>query len=111
MIILVCGGRTYNNEAMVYDIMSVHVTPNDIVVQGGAEGADALASDWCWQQGVACATVWAHWNRYKKQAGHIRNGWMLRLKPDKVIAFPGGRGTADMVRQAKEAGIEVIEID
>jgi predicted Rossmann-fold nucleotide-binding protein len=28
-------------------------------------------------------------------------------KPDLVIAFPGGRGTADMIRQAKEAGVPV----
>lgn len=31
-------------------------------------------------------------------------------KPDLVIAFPGGRGTADMVRRARAAGIEVREI-
>jgi UDP-N-acetylmuramoylalanine-D-glutamate ligase len=31
-------------------------------------------------------------------------------KPDLVVAFPGGRGTADMVRRAKEAGVEVIEV-
>jgi hypothetical protein len=27
-----------------------------------------------------------------------------------VLAFPGGRGTADMVRQARAAGVEVREI-
>lgn len=27
-------------------------------------------------------------------------------KPDLVIAFPGGRGTADMVNRAKVSGIE-----
>ena len=31
-------------------------------------------------------------------------------KPDLVIAFPGGKGTADMARRAREAGIEVIEV-
>ena len=29
--------------------------------------------------------------------------------PDLVIAFAGGFGTADMVEQAKAAGVEVIE--
>jgi hypothetical protein len=32
---------------------------------------------------------------------------MLEWKPDLVIAFPGGRGTADMVKQAKAAGVPV----
>ncbi len=30
--------------------------------------------------------------------------------PDLVIAFPGGKGTADMVRKARAAGVEVIEV-
>jgi formate dehydrogenase assembly factor FdhD len=28
-------------------------------------------------------------------------------KPDLVVAFPGGRGTADMVRKAQTAGVPV----
>ena len=31
-------------------------------------------------------------------------------RPDFVVAFPGGRGTADMCRRAREAGLEVVEI-
>jgi hypothetical protein len=31
-------------------------------------------------------------------------------KPDLVVAFPGGRGTADMVSVARAKGIEVIVI-
>jgi UDP-N-acetylmuramoylalanine-D-glutamate ligase len=31
-------------------------------------------------------------------------------KPDLVVAAPGGRGTADMVRRARDAGIEVVEV-
>ena len=30
-------------------------------------------------------------------------------KPDAVIAFPGGRGTADMVQRANQAGIPVFQ--
>jgi hypothetical protein len=31
-------------------------------------------------------------------------------RPKLVIAFPGGRGTANMMKQAKEAGINVVEV-
>jgi ABC-type sugar transport system substrate-binding protein len=31
-------------------------------------------------------------------------------KPDIVVAFPGGTGTADMVRRARKAGVVVIEV-
>jgi hypothetical protein len=33
-----------------------------------------------------------------------------RHRPELVIAFLGGRGTADMMRRAREAGIEVVEV-
>jgi ABC-type Fe3+-hydroxamate transport system substrate-binding protein len=47
--------------------------------------------------------------KYGPSAGPIRNGRMLEYKPDLVIAFPGGRGTANMVKQARKAGIAVVE--
>jgi hypothetical protein len=30
--------------------------------------------------------------------------------PDLVVAFPGGRGTTNMIRQATERGFEVIVV-
>jgi hypothetical protein len=35
---------------------------------------------------------------------------LMEGKPDLVVGFPGGRGTAHMCRIAGEAGVEVIEI-
>jgi ABC-type Fe3+-hydroxamate transport system substrate-binding protein len=31
-------------------------------------------------------------------------------KPDLVVAFPGGRGTANMIEQAEQAGVPVRRI-
>ena len=43
--------------------------------------------------------------------GHIRNQQMIdEGKPDLVVAFKGGTGTADMVRRAKKHNIKVIEV-
>jgi hypothetical protein len=30
-------------------------------------------------------------------------------KPQLVVAFPGGRGTADMIGRARAAGVPVVE--
>jgi hypothetical protein len=43
--------------------------------------------------------------------GPLRNQEMLDAAPDLVVAFPGGRRTADMVRRAKRVNVKVIEID
>jgi hypothetical protein len=31
-------------------------------------------------------------------------------KPDLVVAFPGGRGTANMVKQVRGTGVNVLEV-
>jgi len=35
---------------------------------------------------------------------------MLELGTDAVVAFPGGNGTADMVRRAEAAGVPVWRV-
>jgi hypothetical protein len=61
---------------------------------------------------VPCLRVSAEWEKFGKKAGFIRNEKMLALgKPDLVVAFPGGVGTAMMVRLARKQGIRVIEVD
>ncbi len=54
------------------------------------------------------ATAWAD---YGKAAGPIRNALMLSEgRPRCVIAFPGGKGTRNMLKLAYQAGVEVVEI-
>lgn len=106
--VLVCGGRDYGEADKVEEVLSALDPP--LIIEGGASGADSLASLWATKNGVHVCTVNALWGFYGKQAGPIRNSAMLALKPDLVVAFPGGRGTADMVEQAKAAGIEVLEV-
>lgn len=52
----------------------------------------------------------ADWNKEGKSAGAIRNQHMLDMKPDGVVAFPGGAGTSHMIKIAKEAAIPVRQI-
>lgn len=106
MKLLVCGGRDYDDQMRVdyeLDILGPH-----LVIEGGARGADRLARRWAERREVQCRTFAADWAKHGKSAGPIRNLLMLdEGKPDAVLAFPGGRGTADMVRQAERAGIPV----
>lgn len=109
MRVLVTGGRDYADEAKVdYTLSSLVVTR---LAQGGASGADRLAALWAHEHRIPCDTFPADWALHGRTAGPIRNQQMLDdFKPDLVVAFPGGRGTAHMVRIAKAAGVEVIEV-
>ena len=113
MRVLVCGGRNYDDPLRVSmelaDIWDRH--GRFVVIQGGANGADRLAREWCQRHRMSFVTVDADWEKHGKAAGPIRNQVMIdEYRPDLVVAFPGGRGTADMMARARKAGLTVIEI-
>ncbi len=109
-VVLVCGGRDYNDQEALFAALDARLSPDDIVVQGGAEGADRLARHWCSARGVHYATVPALWKNFKRGAGFRRNTAMLLLRPDEVLAFPGGRGTDMMCRLAEARGVPVTRL-
>lgn len=111
MRVLVCGGRDYNNKDLVFEELD-KIQPS-FLIEGGAKGADTLA--WRWGNINLSPdqkrSFPANWDKHGKAAGYIRNQQMLdEGKPDLVLAFPGGKGTADMVRRAQKLGITVIEL-
>lgn len=108
--IIVCGGRDYTDAAQVARILKRHTEPLDRIITGGARGADHLAELWAIANGRGLTRYHADWDTHGKAAGPIRNRKMLNdEQPDLVIAFPGGAGTADMVKIARKAGVKVIE--
>lgn len=113
MKVLVCGGRDYAGYSHVWGVLeTIHArTPIDTLIEGGATGADHWARKWAkCHHGVEIETHPADWQAHGRAAGPLRNQRMLDVgNPNLVIAFPGGRGTADMVRRAKRAGVKLVE--
>jgi|SRR5580700_6683438 hypothetical protein len=110
--VLVCGGRDYANREHVFAMLdALHAKYNFThLIEGGARGADSFARGWAMKRGLSRYTYYADWNAYGVRAGPIRNSNMLADgRPTLVVAFPGGRGTADMLRKARAAGVEVVE--
>lgn len=113
---LICGGRDFTDRALMDKALtSLILHPEDaLVIHGAARGADLMAGDWAREKGVPVETypiTSADWDRYGKAAGAIRNREMLEKgRPDVVLAFPGGNGTANMVRQARTASVVTIVI-
>lgn len=113
MKVLVCGGRDFNDLPTLEAYLDALHAERRIaeVIQGGARGADYLAHCWASLNGVKSVTYLADWEGEGRAAGPKRNQRMLdEGEPDLVVAFPGGRGTADMVRRARAAGVEVREV-
>lgn len=113
MRVLVCGGRDFTDKVSVWGgLQALHLKFGvTAIIEGGAKGADALAASWAIAERVPTEMFPADWKNDGRSAGPKRNQRMIdEGKPDLVVAFPGGRGTADMVRRACAAGIEVREI-
>jgi YspA, cpYpsA-related SLOG family len=115
LVVLVCGGRDYADRAHVYGVLdeihAKHTAGIEILRHGGARGADELAGIWARANGVAEDKMPADWARHGRRAGPIRNAAMLVKEPPPsvVIAFPGGRGTDDMVSRAMlVVGLSVV---
>lgn len=112
MRLIVCGGRDYSNMLKAFEVLdAIHkATPVEVIRQGGASGADRIAAMWAVARNVPCVNYPADWQRWGKGAGPIRNRVMANAGADLLVAFPGGRGTANMILEAKAAGIAVQAI-
>ena len=134
--VLVCGGRTYNDHVHVYDTLNAiqdERGPISAVIAGRPLGEESHGEDYCWAESWSFMELVpfygfpARWSdlsnpdavirvrsggkRYDAKAGPRRNQRMIdEGKPDLVVAFSGGAGTADMIRRARAAGIVVIKV-
>lgn len=113
MRVLVCGGRKYGDrKRILITLRSMHLcTPITCIIEGGADGADRHAHAAGLELGIKIETYSADWKTHGTAGGPIRNQQMIdEGKPDVVVAFPGGKGTASMVSIARKAGVKVIEV-
>lgn len=117
MRLIVSGGRYFNDVALLWRTLDeIHKeTSVRLLVEGASDdvtgpyiGADFWAHEWALARQVPCIRERAEWKKLGKAAGPIRNGNMIRgYLPNRLIAFPGGPGTANMISQAEKAGIAV----
>lgn len=110
--VLFFGGREFRDLAHVsaaLDRLPEILQKHDFcVVHGGAKGADTLAGMAAAARGLPVIVMPANWDFYGKRAGPIRNSWMLDFcAPAYAVGFPGGAGTADMLRQCQARLIPV----
>lgn len=113
MRLLVCGGRGYSRPWNVHDELDklrAELGKVELVITGGAKGADHYAGEWARANLIPLCIFVANWRGHGDAAGPLRNAAMVEFgAPDMVVAFAGGRGTADMVGKARHIGVPVRE--
>ena len=130
MRVIIAGGRDY--KFTVKDrkwLDSIHRNWNiEEVISGMARGADLEGKEWADNRGIHVGPFPAKWDDldapnavirrrkdgklYNANAGFDRNLKMAKYAkentPSALIAFPGGNGTADMIKTANRMGIPVL---
>jgi len=108
MIVIVAGGRDHTvtlEEGKEVRRLLEELNATE-VVSGAAPGVDT----WAIEKLHYPYTVFnAQWDKYGKAAGPIRNGHMASYA-DALIALPGGKGTANMIKQARAKGLKVYTV-
>lgn len=110
--IICCGSRNFKDQELIRTVLATW-KPSEIA-HGDSVGADRHAGTAASGLGIEVSTYPALWSSEGRKAGPLRNYRMLQLfDPDIVFAFVNDpnvptRGTADMIRQARKAGVPVM---
>ena len=111
--LIVCGGKDFQDRDFFREKLDALINRYEYVelVSGHAKGADTLAEIYAYNNRIPIKIFRAYWELYGKAAGPKRNREMLEYARETdcaVIAFWNGksRGTGNMLKQAKAAGIE-----
>lgn len=107
MRIIVTGGRDFDDYDRVFKALLPYVDRCPTIVHGDAAGADTLAKSAARALGLPVEPHPANWKELGSIAGGVRNQQMIDAGADGVIAFPGGKGTRNCVRLARNANIPV----
>jgi hypothetical protein len=131
--ILITGSRAWPDRSRVFAALDGELLDGPFnLIHGGADGADEHANQW-WKMighraGCTVHVEPALWwldcdercyhrprfrrngDRYCPMQGHYRNQRMVDMGAARCYAFPlqDSRGTADCMKRAKNAGIEVV---
>lgn len=107
MILLVCGGRDFDDDEFLERQLNSLKPRIKHLVTGCATGADKFALEWANKNRISHSKYFADWDKLGKAAGYARNADMLKFgKPTHLLAMPGGPGTAMMLDLATKAGLK-----
>ena len=121
--VIIAGSRNFNDYDKMLkalDDLGIHlinIIDKIEIVSGHARGADSLGERFAKDYKYPLKIFPADWDKYGKAAGAIRNEQMARYASEAdrgiLVAFPLGesRGTRNMIKLAKQYGLEVNVID
>ena len=109
---IIAGGRYFVPTALDTCILDRlwELMPITTVLSGMQCGADRFGGQWAAARGISVLLFPADWTQWGRAAGPIRNKEMAAAA-DALVAFPGDRGTANIIREAYDHDLVVATVD
>ena len=108
---LIAGSRDFNNYNLLLQVLSQYEKP-DIIIEGGARGADILGKRFAKENNIECQEYKANWEKFGKSAGYRRNNEMVNKLSNNDIAFifwdGKSKGTKHTIDLCKKKNIKTI---
>ncbi len=105
---IIAGSRSINDIALVDKVMQSCPWPITFVLTGGARGVDQIAEQIAKVRKIHGEVYLADWEQFGKTAGFRRNVQMADDATALVAIWDGeSKGTAHMIKVAKEKGLRV----
>jgi hypothetical protein len=109
MRVIIAGSRTITHKEVVEEAVRRSGFQITEVVSGCAIGVDSLGEEVARDLAMPVKQFPADWRRLGKKAGFLRNQQMADYADALIAVWDGkSRGTQDMVRRARKAGLQVF---
>lgn len=103
----VIGSRSFEDEGRLCKILDANIEIIEMIISGGAKGADNLTHEWCKKKGVPILIYYPKWydetGTFHRGAGFKRNYYIVSAA-DRILCFWDGasKGTANSLEIAKQ---------
>lgn len=103
MKIAVIGSRNFTDQLVLENELNVIKDKVDLIISGGANGADNLAEKWALVNNIPTEVIKPDWKTYGRAAGIVRNKQIIE-SCDYCIAFWGtkSKGTLFSINYCKK---------
>lgn len=109
MSTIIAGSRSCTDMQVLLNAMQFCGWIPDVVLSGGAKGADELGELWATENKIPIEQYLADWNKYGKSAGYRRNIEMAKNANSLIALWDGkSKGTKHMIDIAQKQGLHVF---
>jgi len=113
-MIIVCTGGRDHDEPTVVEMTLLDLNPKGVIVGDCSTGVDLYVRTLCDYNKILYTVFKADWSKHGKSAGPLRNKEMVKMGKmlgATLVAFKGGKGTANCIKEAENVGLTIMRVE